>query len=54
MMKFTRRFRNMCFIVLCFAISGTTANATIYTAAVSGNFDAGATWGGLAPGTTIS
>ncbi|MCW3120985.1 MAG: hypothetical protein JWQ38_477 [Flavipsychrobacter sp.] len=40
--------------MVCVALMGTTANATTYTALLSGNFNAGTTWGGIAPGSLIS
>ena len=44
----------MCVVALCFSVMGKTANATVFTAAVSGNFNAGLTWGGSAPGALVS
>ena len=35
-------------------LMGTSAKALTYTAAVSGNFNAAATWGGIAPGATLT
>ncbi len=52
--NFTRVFRKMCFIVLCLALGSKAANATTYTAVVSGNFNTGLTWGGSAPGALVS
>ena len=40
--------------MLCIALGGSAANATTYTAVLSGNFNAGLTWGGIAPGILLS
>ena len=54
MRNLTRAFRKMCFIVLCLTLGGKAANATTYTAVLSGNFNSGLTWGGSAPGALVS
>src|SRR5580704_8282953 len=54
MKKFTSLLRRTCLMMLCVALLGSTANATIYTAVISGDFNAALTWGGTAPGSIIS
>ena len=51
---FTNYLRKIGLFTICAMMLNSTANATIYTAALSGNFNAAATWGGTAPGTSIS
>lgn len=54
MKRVLHTFGKICFVILCIALLGNTAKAATYTAAVSGNFTANATWGGIAPGTLLS
>src|SRR4051812_31908784 len=54
MKRFTSALTRMCFITLCILMTGKAANATLYTAVLSGNFSSGTTWGGIAPGSLLS
>ncbi len=54
MNKFTNYFRKAGFLTLFAAMFSSTSKAAIYTAVLSGNFNASTTWGGSVPGTLLS
>lgn len=47
-------FRKTLLTAICCTLIGSSANAIVYTAVLSGNFNAAATWGGIAPGSILS
>ena len=52
--SFTNYVKGIGLSVLCAGLVSSAANATTFTAVASGNFNAAATWGGVAPGSIIS
>lgn len=46
--------RKMLLAALCCVLISSSARAAIFTAVLSGNFNAAATWGGIAPGSLLS
>lgn len=53
MKSYTSHFKTTV-VLACMLLLGIAANATTYTAVANGNWSSAATWGGTAPGTTIS
>ena len=51
-LKFT--FKKMMMVVFCIAALGYHANATVFTAVLSGNFNAATTWGGSIPSSILT
>lgn len=49
----TKRFKNLTLAIL-FSLVGYVASAATYTAVLNGNWSSSATWGGAAPGSSIS
>ncbi len=54
MRQLTQRLKKMCLLLIGAAIIGSNANATVFTAVVSGDFSASTTWGGVAPGALLT
>lgn len=53
-MRAITMLRKMVLSVVLAAICGFTANATVYTAVVSGNFNSSTTWGGILPSSLLT
>ena len=51
---FTNLVKRTGLLVLCMVLVSSIANGTTFTAVASGNFNSAATWGGVAPGSTIT
>ncbi len=53
-MKVLTTLRRIVLSAILFVACGITANATVFTAVISGNFNSSATWGGILPGSLLT